>query len=217
MVDAAYDVRAIADALGVERFAVWGHSGGGHHALACAAVLPPRVVAVAALASDAPYTEVTAEGGDWFRGMSDWHAQYYRWVLEDPSKLDALSPPEEPTREQFRERLSSILSDVDRAALTDEMVDFAIASDVEAQRDGMAGARDDTLAQLRPWGFDLRSVHAPLQLWQGQQDRFVPFAFGQWLAAHLPEAEAHLEPNEGHLTMFEHRIPEVHEWLAARF
>src|SRR5207247_7425926 len=52
--DAAADVRAIADALEVEQLAVWGISGGGPHALACAAILPDRVVAVASLASVAP-------------------------------------------------------------------------------------------------------------------------------------------------------------------
>jgi pimeloyl-ACP methyl ester carboxylesterase len=40
---AADDVAAIAEALGIDRFAIMGHSGGGPHALACGARLPgPR-------------------------------------------------------------------------------------------------------------------------------------------------------------------------------
>ena len=54
---AAADVAAVADALGLERFAVMGTSGGGPHALACAALLPERVTGVVTLAGLAPYTE----------------------------------------------------------------------------------------------------------------------------------------------------------------
>ncbi len=215
--DAATDVLAIAHALGLDRFAVWGHSGGGHHALACAALLPDRVVSAAALAADAPYSEVTAEGLDWFRGMSDWHRQYFRAMIEDPLALDELTAPEIRARAEFRERLASILSDVDRAALTDELIDYAMASEREGQREGLAGGRDDTLAELAPWGFELAGIRVPLQIWHGRHDRFVPFAHGEWLAAHLPRAEAHLESEEGHLSLFERRIPDVHAWLRSHF
>ncbi len=215
--DAATDVLAIAHALGLDRFAVWGHSGGGHHALACAALLPDRVVSAAALAADAPYSEVTAEGLDWFRGMSDWHRQYFRAMIEDPLALDELTAPEIRTRAEFRERLASILSDVDRAALTDELIDYAMASEREGQREGLAGGRDDTLAELAPWGFELAGIRVPLQIWHGRHDRFVPFAHGEWLAAHLARAEAHLESEEGHLSLFERRIPDVHAWLRSHF
>jgi pimeloyl-ACP methyl ester carboxylesterase len=217
VVDAAYDVRAIADELGLDRFAVWGHSGGGHHALACAAEMPERVVAAASLAADAPFDVVTAEGIDWFAGWSDWHVRSYRELQEHPNALDELPPPARATREEIRERLASILSDVDRVALTDELVDYAIDTEAEGQRDGYAGGRDDILAELKPWGFDLRSVRVPVQLWHGEHDRFVPYSMGVWLASHLPDADAHLSPEEGHLTLLEHRIPEVHAWLAARF
>ncbi len=217
VVDAAHDVRAVANALHLDRFAVWGHSGGGAHALACAAALPERLVAATSLAGDAPYREVTAEGGDWFQGMSEWHRKFFHAMLSDPHALDQLSVPEVPTRAEFRERLSSILSDVDRAALTDELVDYAMASEAEGQRAGLAGGRDDSLAELAPWGFDLAAVRVPLQIWHGKHDRFVPFAHGQWLAAHLPQADAHLEAEEGHLSLFERRIPDVHEWLASQF
>src|SRR5690242_3662643 len=62
----AGDVRTIANALGIERLAVWGISGGGPHAIACAALLPDLVPAVAVLASIAPWG---AEGLDYFEGM----------------------------------------------------------------------------------------------------------------------------------------------------
>jgi pimeloyl-ACP methyl ester carboxylesterase len=217
VVDAAHDVLAIADALSLDRFAVWGHSGGGHHALACAAVLPRRVVAAASLASDAPYHDVTAEGIDWFQGMSEWHTQFFKAMLSDPGALDGLAAPEIPTRAEFRERVSTLLSEVDRVALTDELVDYVMAAEREGQRSGLAGGRDDSLAELAPWGFDVSSIRVPLQVWHGRHDKFVPFAQGEWLVAHLPHADAHLEAEEGHVSLFERRIPDVHEWLTSKF
>jgi len=217
VVDAAHDVLAIAEDLGLDRFAVWGHSGGGHHALACAAVLRDRVVAATSLAADAPYTAVTAEGLDWFQGMSDWHTQFFKAMMSNPAALDELSAPDILTRDQFRERVSSILSDVDRLALTDELVDYVMASEREGQRAGLAGGRDDSLAEIAPWGFDLATIRVPLQVWHGKHDKFVPFPQGEWLAAHLPEADIHLESEEGHVSLFERRIPDVHEWLESHF
>ncbi|HEY2794213.1 MAG TPA: alpha/beta hydrolase, partial [Micromonosporaceae bacterium] len=64
---AAADVAAVANALGIERFAVFGHSGGGAHALACAALLPSRVTAAVGVSGLAPWG---ADGLDWFGGMS---------------------------------------------------------------------------------------------------------------------------------------------------
>src|SRR3989440_8578904 len=80
--DCAEDVRAIAAALGIERLAVWGISGGGPHALACAALLGDLVPAVAALASPAPWG---AAGLDYFDGMGELNAEDIRLVLSDPA------------------------------------------------------------------------------------------------------------------------------------
>jgi len=217
VVDAAHDVLAIAEELSLDRFAVWGHSGGGHHALACAADLPDRVVAVASLAADAPYLEVTAEGIDWFQGMSDWHTQFFKAMMSNPTVLDELTAPEILTREQFRERVSTILSDLDRIALTNELVDYVMASEREGQIAGLAGGRDDSLAEITAWGFDVSTIQVPLQLWHGKHDKFVPFSQGEWLATHIPGADIHLEQEEGHVSLFENRIPEVHAWLGSHF
>ncbi len=70
---------------------------------------------------------------------------------------------------------------------------------------------------VNPWGFDLASIRAPALVVHGEQDRFVPFSHGVWLAEHIPGAEAWLSADDGHLTVAFTAIGAVHEWLLARF
>jgi pimeloyl-ACP methyl ester carboxylesterase len=90
----------------------------------------------------------------------------------------------------------------------------------DAIHDGLApgsqGYWDDSRAHLDPWGFELADITVPVLLLHGRQDKFVPFGHGQWLAAHIPGVEARLLDNDGHLTLAEQRIGEVHAWLSQR-
>jgi pimeloyl-ACP methyl ester carboxylesterase len=216
--DCAADVRAIAEALGLPRLAVWGASGGGPHALACAALLPDLVTAVSVLCSIAPYG---APDLDYFAGMGQDNVDDIRLYLSDPAaaraksredRLDAL----ERNPDQLGEALKTLLSATDAAVLVDDFADWLIL----CGRDGLAtsdeGWWEDGVAHLSPWGIDLEAIRIPVQIWHGRQDRFVPFQHGEWLAAHVPNAEAHLSDSDGHLTLQLHRIPEVHRWLAGR-
>ncbi|MFP3416280.1 alpha/beta fold hydrolase, partial [Bacillus sp. SIMBA_074] len=65
--DAAADVLAVVDAVGVERFVTIGTSGGGPHALALAALAGDRATSVVTLAGIAPFDR----SPDWFSGMAD--------------------------------------------------------------------------------------------------------------------------------------------------
>ncbi len=217
--DAASDVASIADRLGIERFGVWGHSMGGPHALACAALLPDRVVGASSLAAPAPFP---AEGLDWVAGMGEFNVTDFRLMLDDPAgwraklerdRTEMLSGRPEAIGEVF----ASLLSNVDRAAMTPEVSRFLASQVAEGLRSGAAGTRDDSLSEALPWGFDLASIRVPVQLWHGEHDLFSPFAHGQWLARRIPGVEAHLLSTEGHLSLLTGRIPEVHRWLASRF
>jgi pimeloyl-ACP methyl ester carboxylesterase len=217
--DEAADVRAIADALGIDRFAVWGHSGGGAPALACAALLPNRVVAAASLAGVAPYP---AEGLDWLAGMGELNVTEFHQMMEDPTAWEKKSIGEialmrGATLEQLKAYLSSLLSDVDQAALTDELATFLQAQTMDGLLPDSVGMVDDNLTSTKPWGFVLSSIRPPVQLWHGSEDHFVPFSHGKWLAAHVAGVDAHLHSGEGHLTLYADRIPAVHEWLLSHF
>jgi len=99
------------------------------------------------------------------------------------------------------EGMSGLLSSVDREALTGEFADDMAAALRGAVAAGIAGWRDDDLAFVGDWGFALSDIPVPVSVWQGRKDRMVPFAHGQWLAARIPGAEAHLFATEGHLSL----------------
>lgn len=219
IVDVASDVAAIADYLELNKFAVWGISGGGAPALACAGALPDRVVAATSLAGVAPYP---ADGLDWLAGMGEFNVEDFNLMLSNKAEWEVKSRKDadellKATKADLVQMFSTLLSEVDKGVLTDELAESFLASFQEAYVVGIRGACDDSLATAIPWGFDPASIEVPVQIWHGEQDKFVPFAHGEWLASHIPHAEAHLEKDEGHLSLFVRKIPDVHGWLTAKF
>lgn len=112
--DARGDVLAIADHLELARFSVWGHSGGGPHAIACAATLPDRVASAAASGSCAPFE---AGGLDWIAGMGEGNIQEFRASLEGPEALERFLQPEwnaiRAEEDELSPELRSLLSPED--------------------------------------------------------------------------------------------------------
>jgi pimeloyl-ACP methyl ester carboxylesterase len=215
--DVATDVQAILDALKIGSFFCAGQSGGGPHALACAALLPDRVIATATIAGVAPWP---ADGLDWFGGMGPENLEEFGASMKG---ADALEPYLNREADSLREikpadvagALGGLVSDVDKAALSGGYAEYMASSFRRAVSTGIAGWRDDDIAFVTPWGFDLPSVQTPVAVWQGGEDRMVPLAHGAWLAAHIPGAEAHLLPDEGHLSLALNKIGDVLDGLLA--
>jgi pimeloyl-ACP methyl ester carboxylesterase len=217
--DCAGDVAAVCDALGIDRFCVWGVSGGGPHALATAALLPDRVAAAAALAPVAPFD---AEGLDFFAGMGEQNIEDFGAVLEgEEAHLAVLEREREEllaaSPERLVEVLKTLLGPADFEVLTGRIAVFLLESTRAGVERSLDGWFDDDVAFTRPWGFDLASIRLPVLHWQGEQDKFVPFGHGIWLSQHIPGVESHLSHADGHITLFERRMPEVHAWLLERF
>jgi pimeloyl-ACP methyl ester carboxylesterase len=217
--DCAADVRSIAQDLDIDRLAIWGISGGGPHALACAALLPDLVVAVGSLASIAPYG---ALGLDYFAGMGEENVSDVRQMLEhEPAaRLKCRSDREHlltVSAEDMIKAWPSLLSPADAAAFTPELGRYLFACHQHGLAPGDEGWWDDGIAHLRPWGFELAAITVPVQLWHGRQDRFVPFQHGQWLASKIPGVDAHLTDEDGHITLANRRVPGVHAWLLEHF
>ena len=198
----AADVAAIADALGIGTFAVMGHSGGGPHALACAALLPGRVLAVVAGSGPAPFD---AEGLDWFAGRSG--AAEVRAAAAGRAAYEQYLATAEWDPEIF--------TAADHAALAGDWAWLGRIAGlaVSAGPDGMI---DDELAYVRPWGFSPGQVSAPVLLFHGGQDRMVPSGHGEWLARHCPAAELWLRPDDGHVSVLEPCAVPALDWLVAQ-
>ncbi|WP_199484940.1 alpha/beta fold hydrolase [Actinomadura craniellae] len=213
--DAARDVETIATALGVERFGVVGRSGGGPHALACAARLRRRVVRVAALVSLAPGD---ADGLDWYGGMNDSNRREYRTTDDD---VDFLAADLIDRAKQIQEDPDSLV----RRLLPElERADRRVVEDVglrrllgqtyrEAVRLGADGWIDDVLAFRRDWGFELPAIRVPVLLWHGAEDMFSPVGHTRWLAERIPGALLRVEPGLAHFGAVE-ILPRILAWIA---
>jgi pimeloyl-ACP methyl ester carboxylesterase len=213
--DCAGDVRAICAELGIDRLAMWGISGGGPHVLACAALLPDLVVAAASLASPAP---LDADGLDYFAGMGQDNVDDTRLFLADEAAARAKTDEDREgflaaSPDDLADELASLLTPTDAAVLHGELAKFLASSMQDGLAPGSQGWWDDNCI-VRPWGFDLADISVPVLLLHGRQDMFVPFGHGEWLAAHIPGAQARLLNDDGHLTLVQNRVPEVHAWLS---
>ncbi len=201
--DVVTDVEAVCAAVASQPFVALGWSGGGPHALACAALLPGRCVGAASLAGVAPFD---AEGLDWLAGMGDDNRDEFGAAVVGEQALTAYLELEaadlvDVSGEQVAAALGDLVSPIDVAALTGEVADYLAAALRRSVSEGVAGWRDDDLAFVRGWGFDLQAVEVPVSVWQGGQDRMVPYAHGRWLAEHVAGARAHLYEDEGHISL----------------
>lgn len=202
VVDVVSDTGAVLAAIGAERCLVAGWSGGGPHALACAARLD-AAAAVLVIAGVAPYR---AGGLEWLDGMGEENLTEFGAAAAGEQ---VLRPYLEEVGDQVKDAtvahiissLDTLLPEGDVAVLTDEFGEDMAAAFREALRIGIDGWLDDDLAFVEEWGFDLSEIAVPTSVWQGSEDLMVPFAHGRWLSTHVPGISAHLEQGQGHLSI----------------
>ncbi|MGZ4191423.1 MAG: alpha/beta fold hydrolase [Solirubrobacteraceae bacterium] len=216
---AAADVATIADALGIDRFAVTGGSGGAPHALACGALLPGRVIRCASVVGPAPYGPGGLGRDDWLRGMVEGNVREFEWSLAGE---DALRPKlEQETREMLanlgKEQENPLgeayeVSQSDLEILTRggvrEMLDSSFREGCEQSIDGFV---DDDLSITMPWGFDVAAITVPVAVWYGLQDTLVPAPHGEWLARTIPDPQVVILDG-GHFAIYD-RLDELLAWL----
>ena len=188
----AADVVAVADALGLDRFAVVGHSGGGPHALACAALLADRVTATICISGLAPRD---AGGLDWYAGMGAPDVASLRAAEagRDARIAHEHAGPTVPEPEPAA---------ADRRALAGPWRWLETVTGPEAGA-GLEGLVDDEVAFVSPWGFDPADVVAPTLLLHGAADPVVPSAHARWLAARIPGADLRIRPGDGHVSVLD--------------
>jgi pimeloyl-ACP methyl ester carboxylesterase len=204
MASTAGDAGAVADSLGVDRFAVVGYSGGGCYALGCAATFGGRVGAVVTLAAIAPYD---ADGLDWFAGMV-------------PSGVAALQAATRGREAKTEYETSGVEYDPEFTAADLAMFDgpWSWLGKVAGRGldAGPYGQIDDDVSYVTAWDCDPSTISAPVLLFHGIQDGIIPATHGQWLAGHIPGAELRLSPSTAHISVLGHAESGL-EWLRERY
>jgi pimeloyl-ACP methyl ester carboxylesterase len=214
--DAAIDVMTIADAYGLGKFAVVGRSGGGPHALACAALLPERTTKVAVLVGIAPRE---ADGLNWLDGMADSNVTEYQAVANGYEDIAAFA---RATADAVRAdpaslltRLQAELPATDLRVVTDRGIrSMLLETYTEALRMSAHGWIDDALAFCSPWGFDPAAVKVPALLWHGANDNLSPVSHARWLAARIPNAAVVVQAGAAHFGALD-VLPDILRWLSS--
>jgi pimeloyl-ACP methyl ester carboxylesterase len=213
--DAAADVQAIADAYGLRRFAVVGRSGGGPHALACAALLPERTTKAAALVSLAPRS---ADGLDWLDGMARSNVVEFTAASNGYAGIAAHT---KAVADAFRADPASLIAsiqaelpDPDKRVVADRGIrSMLVETFTEAMRTSDYGWIDDALAFCSPWGFDPGAVTVPVLLWHGANDVFSPASHARWLADRIPNATVIVQAGAAHFGALD-VLPDILRWLS---
>ena len=212
--DVAADVLAIANQLEMDQFAVIGRSGGGPHALACAAMLPDRVTRAGVLVSIAPQE---SEGLDWYAGMAASNVREFTTAAAAPQLLiEELGLTAARIKADPMSHVATLAPEMpesDRRVVSDTGIRTLLAKNfAEALRHSAAGWIDDALALCAPWGFSLSDIRVPVLLWHGEDDVFSPPSHARWMVDQIPNAELRVRPDTAHFGALE-VVPDVLSWL----
>jgi pimeloyl-ACP methyl ester carboxylesterase len=192
-------VDALADALGLDQLSVWGYSGGGPYAVACAALLPERVTmtAVAAGMGQVGVWATIEESEKTDRQMlelSTTHPALARFLLGASGRGARISP--KIAMKSFEKQLNANDREVVLGLGPPREV---MALFTQAFLRGSYGVVADYAAIARPWGFEVGAIETPMAIFHGDADTMVPLRHGQELAQRVPSAELTVWPGAGHL------------------
>ncbi len=216
LLDWPADVVAVADHLHLDRFAVFGASGGGPYALACAYRIPDRLTACGVACGIGPLDLGTAGMMRNYR-LALFLALRFPWLLTPLLWAFGLPYRNEDTARKAIVKSAQHMSEPDRLSLLVPEVSAAVAaSTMEAFRQGTRGVIYEASLYARPWGFRLEDIACPrIFLWHGGRDRIVPVAMGRAVAARLAHCQATFYPDEGHFSVLVNHISEMISTLIA--
>jgi pimeloyl-ACP methyl ester carboxylesterase len=194
LLDWPQDVAQLADALGLDCFAVFGMSGGGPHAAACGYGLPDRVSAVGLVSSPGPV----------------WDRRQLRYSLP-PHRQPLVELAARDREEAARVLLEDCRDELDRIARRGDEGDASVDPDLrERIRRAMLDATPEGFAHdllllfVSPWDFTPEQIQVPTSIWHGDRDPAVPFAVAEFYAETIPNSTLKVFPGEGHFVLWSH-------------
>lgn len=198
------DVAALADQLGLDRFAVAGASGGGPYVLACAWKMPERLTAAGVVSSLCPPdVPGVTQGMSRTNRLIFFVARHVPWL--NRLNMNYLAALVHRNPDKFIKRIVFKMADVDKAIITRPNVHEFFSRDFpEALQQGGHGAAHELTIEAKPWLFPLEEIKMPVHLWHGELDPSVPPAMGRYLAKVLPHCHPTFIPNAGHLWVLDH-------------
>jgi pimeloyl-ACP methyl ester carboxylesterase len=213
LVDWPTDVAALADALGLDHFAVMGWSAGGAYAAVCAALMPGRVTSAALLSSGVPLDEYGTT-----RGLTPDDRMLLvlvRWAPFVAAALMRATIGDASDLRLFHEMRRSFPSP-DRAVLDSRGSPAeAVAFVRESMRRGTKGCLQDYRIFGAPWGFDLGTIGVPVQLWEGTEDHTGPPDYREFLLRRIPRSTFFPASGEGHISLLTHQAEGILQQLVA--
>jgi pimeloyl-ACP methyl ester carboxylesterase len=203
------DVADLADALGIDRFAVVGVSGGGPYGLACALRIPQRLSSVGIVCGLGPLDIPGAIDRMTVISRVGLHlARRASWILELVCVLIAVLMRHNP--EGIVAHMAARAGHPDKAVLGQpELRQILSASFRESVRTGPSGVVRDLVLFSRPWGFRLQDISMEVHLWHGERDLIVPPSLGRDQARAIPSCQCTFYPNEGHFSLIVNHMEEI--------
>jgi pimeloyl-ACP methyl ester carboxylesterase len=195
------DVAALADHLGVERFAILGYSGGAPFAAACALAMPERLTKVGLVSGLAPFDQPGL-----MNGISAQNRRFWDLVRDKP-RLSRLALRMMGLMVRFAGNkmvagTTAALPEPDQQTVTrPEFRQGFLKGLQETLRQGPHGVQRDSQLIVSSWGFRPQDIHTHVQLWHGQADENAPIAMAQYMADAIPNSHLEVYPGEGHLSL----------------
>jgi pimeloyl-ACP methyl ester carboxylesterase len=220
IVDWVPDALAVADALGVERFAVVGSSTGGSYALALAATVPDRVAAVLLCCA---MTDMTWPEGRRLVGPSGRSGD----IWDAPDRLSALAIARSYWGDDGLKPALDAMAGTGDAPPPLTPADAALFADPNAVRAmieglqasfafGVEGYTDDRIADGAGWGaIDLSRVTCPVTILHGADDLVVPPGCARHNHELIPHSTLRVVPGHGHFSIGTQALPALTELLTA--
>ena len=215
----AKDVSDVLDALGIDTFLTIGWSGGGPHALACAALLPARCIAVSVLAGVGPHGEPDLDS---LSDMGPENIEHKKIAIQGEEPLREWAKVNAAAwftiaDEDLAAALGGLVPEIDVYALNEQGLAKIWASSIRrCLKNGIDGYIDDSLVFCKHWGFKPADIRSRVTIWQGDLDLMVPFTHGQWLIKHIPNAKGMLEIGHGHISLIADKKQDIIDDLVAQ-